>query len=402
MKNSSQSCNKEDFSISYGRQSISDDDIKAVVSVLRDDYLTQGPLVPEFEEKFARYVGSKYAISVTSGTSALHLSALALGVNEKSKVITTPMTFVASANCIRYCGGEVVFSDIDSFNATINLDLLCMFLKSSPKGTYQGIIPVDLAGYPVDLEKLRKIADEFGLWLLEDACHAPGGYFVDSKGTKQLCGNGKYADLTVFSFHPVKHITTGEGGMITTNNKDLYKKLLSLRTHGITKDPNELTENHGGWYNEMQELGYNYRLPDVLCALGVSQLEKAADGIKRRREIADIYDQAFKDIKGIEIVSGSNKDLLSKGIGHAYHLYVIRIKNRKQLYNYLRDNNIFAQVHYLPVSLMPYYKSLGHKKGDMPVAEKYYEECLSLPMYPTLTVEEQKFVIEKVKEFVKN
>jgi len=387
--------------IPYGHQSIDNDDIRAVMDVLQFDFLTQGPMVANFEERFAKYVGAKYAVAVTNGTAALHLSAMALGVDNKSKVITTPITFVASANCVRYCGGEVVFSDIDASTATMDIDILRELLVKSPKGTYQGIIPVDLAGYPVNLEKIKKIADDFGLWIIEDACHAPGGYFTDSRGTKQFCGNGNYADLTVFSFHPVKHITTGEGGMITTNNEDLYKKLLLLRTHGITKDPSRLDENHGGWYYEMQELGYNYRLPDILCALGVSQLEKADNWIGRRREIADIYDFAFRNISEIEVLSGSNNELINKGIGHAYHLYIIKTKKRKEIYDYLHQHDIFVQVHYIPINIMPYYYQLGHKKGDMPISEKYYEECLSLPMYPSLKKEEQKFVIEKILEFFK-
>jgi len=391
--------NKNIFNIPYGKQFISTDDINSVIAVLKSDYLTQGPIVSQFEEKFAQYVGAKYAVAVSNGTAALHLSALALGVNKKSKVITTPITFAASANCVRFCGGEVIFSDIDKTTAVIDINKLRERLEASPKGTYQGIIPVDLAGYPVNLEELKKLADEFGLWILEDACHAPGGYFTDSKGVKQFCGNGNYSDLTVFSFHPVKHITTGEGGMITTNNEDLYKKLLLLRTHGITKDQNSLHENHGAWYYEMQELGYNYRLPDILCALGVSQLNRAEEGINKRREIANIYDGAFKDNKEIEIVAGTNQELLSGGIGHAYHLYIIRTKRRKELYDYLRAQNIFVQVHYIPVNAMPYYQSLGHEKGDMPLAENYYEECLSLPMYPSLAKEEQKFVIQKILEF---
>ena len=372
------------MAIPYGRQFITNDDEQAVAAVLQSDWLTQGPKVAEFEEKFAASVGAKYAVAVTSGTGALHLSALALGVNEKSKVITTPITFVASANCVRYCGGEVIFSDVDPATGILDLEALVVKLKSVPKGTYQGLVIVDLAGYPTNLEKARQIADKFGLWIIEDACHALGGYFTDSQGAKQFCGNGRWADLAVFSFHPVKHITTGEGGMITTNNEALYKKLLMLRTHGITKDPALLKENHGGWYYEMQELGFNYRLSDILCALGISQLERIDVNLKRRREIANTYDQAFKDIPGLQILSGRNEDLAGKGIGHAYHLYIIRTAKRKELYDYLRQNNILVQVHYIPVHLQPYYRALGTKPGDLPRAEKYYEECLSLPMYPTL------------------
>jgi UDP-4-amino-4,6-dideoxy-N-acetyl-beta-L-altrosamine transaminase len=380
--------------ILYGKQHITEDDIAAVVETLQSDFLTQGPKIAEFEQAFAKYVDAKYAVAVANGTAALHLSALALGVNEKSKVITTPITFVASANCIRFCGGKVVFSDIDPKTALIDISAIEKLLQSSLVGTYQGIIPVDFAGYPVDMERLRKLADTYNLWILEDACHAPGGYFIDSTGEKQLCGNGKFADLTVFSFHPVKHIATGEGGMITTNNELLYQKLTMLRTHGITKDPARLQENHGGWYYEMQELGYNYRLTDIQATLGISQLKRTDAGLKRRQEIAQTYNEAFRNVKGIITPK------VEAGYFHAFHLYVIQVENRLELYNYLKDNGIFAQVHYEPVHLQPYYRQLGNKCGDMPAAEEYYKHCLSLPMYPTLTVEEQKFVIEKVLEYI--
>lgn len=243
--------------ISYGKQDITDKDISAVVEVLKGDYLTQGNKVLEFEEKFADYIGSKYAVAVANGTAALHLSALSLRVNTTSKVITSPITFAATANCIRYCGGNVDFCDIDPETLLLDINLVRQKLEKSPKGMYQGIIPVDFAGHPVNMEAFRELANEFDLWLLEDACHAPGGSFTDGKGIVQKCGNGKYADLAIFSFHPVKHITCGEGGMITTNRKDLYERILKLRTHGITKAPKKMEENHGGWYYEMQELGYN-------------------------------------------------------------------------------------------------------------------------------------------------
>jgi UDP-4-amino-4,6-dideoxy-N-acetyl-beta-L-altrosamine transaminase len=379
--------------IPYGHQHITDEDILAVVETLKSDFLTQGPKIAEFEEAFARYVGAQYAVAVANGTAALHLSAIALDVNEKSNVITTPITFAASANCVRYCGGKITFADIDPNTAIIDIDAIKKILESSSKGSYQGIIPVDFAGYPVDLEKLRKLADEYGLWIIEDACHAPGGYFIDSTGIKQYCGNGKYAELAIFSFHPVKHITTGEGGMITTNDKNLYQKLLMLRSHGITKNPDFMTENHGGWYYEMQMLGYNYRLPDINATLGISQLKQAATGIKRRQEIAKMYDDAFSD--KIQTIKPA------VNVNHAYHLYVIQVKNREEVYNKLRERGIFAQVHYIPVHCLPYYQNLGYKKGSMPYAEKYYEQCLSLPMYPAMNNEEVEYVINKIKEFVK-
>ena len=389
--------------IPYGRQQITQEDIDAVVETLQSDYLTQGPKVAEFEEKFAAYVGSKFAVAVANGTAALHLCALALDVNEKSRVITTPITFSASANCVRYCGGQVEFADIDPETGLLDIEKVRQKLQSQPKGYYTGIIPVDFAGMPVNLEAFRQLADEFGLWIIEDACHAPGGFFTDSKGVKQLCGNGNYADLAIFSFHPVKHIATGEGGMITTNNPELYQKLLTLRTHGITRDPAKMRENHGGWYMEMQELGYNYRMPDMLTALGISQLKRADVGLQRRQEIAGKYDAAFRNLNNLKILNpAAYQTGTSDEIKHAYHLYVIQVEKRKELYDFLRTKNIFAQVHYIPVHRMPYYHELGFKKDDFPLAEAYYEMCLSLPMYPSLTDEEQAYVIEQVLTFLQN
>jgi UDP-4-amino-4,6-dideoxy-N-acetyl-beta-L-altrosamine transaminase len=378
--------------IPYGRQNITDEDIAAVIDVLKSDFLTQGPNIARFEEKFAQYVGSKYAIAISNATAALHICAMALGVKEGSNVITTPITFAASANCIRYCDGNVYFADIDPETYCLDINKVEELIKSKPKGFFSGIIPVDLAGFAVDLEAYRKLADEHGLWIIEDACHAPGGYFIDSKGQKQFCGNGNFAEASVFSFHPVKHIATGEGGMITTNNEELYKKLLVLRTHGITKDPAVMHENHGGWYYEMQALGYNYRLTDFQAALGVTQLSRTDWSLERRREIAAKYEVAFANIPQILSQSGVVN-------GHAYHLYVIQVENREGLYNHLRKNNIFAQVHYIPVHTMPYYQTFGWKKGDMPEAEKYYSQCLSIPMFPTLTDDEQEFVIETIQLF---
>lgn len=375
--------------IPYGRQDINQADIDAVVQTLKADFLTQGPKVKEFEEKFATYIGSKYAVAVSNGTAALHLCALALGVDSKSKVITPPITFAASSNCIKYCGGEVVFADIDPATITLDLNKVKEILENSPQGTYEGIVPVDFAGYPVDMEAFRELANKHNLWIIEDACHAPGGYFTDSKGVKQFCGNGNYADLAIFSFHPVKHIACGEGGMITTNDKDLYDKLMILRTHGITKDPEKMTENHGGWYMEMQTLGYNYRIPDILCALGITQLNRAPENLEKRRKIAKKYDLAFAGTTVETIIP-------PEGVGHGYHLYVIQVSNRKVLYDHLRTKQIYAQIHYIPTHLMPYYKEQGHKKGDYPLSESYYKKCISLPMYPTLTAEEQEYVIREV------
>ncbi|MEQ8363074.1 MAG: UDP-4-amino-4,6-dideoxy-N-acetyl-beta-L-altrosamine transaminase [Cyclobacteriaceae bacterium] len=393
--------------IPYGRQNITEEDIKAVTDILRDDFLTQGPKIAEFERAFADYVGAKYAVAVANGTAALHLCALALDVKHGDKVITTPITFAASANCIQYCGGDVVFSDIDSDTYLLDLDKLKELLEASPKGTYRGIIPVDFAGNAINLEKLRQLADDHGCWIIEDACHAPGGYFVDRSGTIQGCGNGNFADLAIFSFHPVKHIATGEGGMITTNNDELYKKLLVLRTHGITRESSTFQNDvnfasggensdsrYPGWYMEMQVLGYNYRLTDFQAALGISQLKRANEGLKRRREIAANYENAFK---GKDFIKGQS--FLREG--HAYHLYVIEVEQRLGLYNNLRAYNIFSQIHYIPVHLMPFYRNMGWKEGDFPVAEQYYKHCLSLPVYPTLSDEEQNFVIETIFQYFK-
>ncbi|MDR0560035.1 MAG: UDP-4-amino-4,6-dideoxy-N-acetyl-beta-L-altrosamine transaminase [Prevotellaceae bacterium] len=381
--------------IPYGRQDITDEDIQAVAETLKSDFLTQGPKILEFEENFAEYAGAKHAVAVSNGTAALHLAAMALSVKSGDKVITTPITFVASANGFRYCGAEIAFCDIDPETFLIDLDKLEKMLSSVPAGTYSGVVPVDFAGYPVHAEKLRKIADKYGLWIVEDACHAPGGWFIDDSGEKNICGNGKYSDITVFSFHPVKHIATGEGGALTTNNSELYRKLNLYRTHGITKNHELLEQNDGRWYYEMQELGYNYRITDFQATLGIQQLKRLDWSLKRRNEIANRYNNAFADVKKIKTpFTGEN-------IFHAYHLYVIQTDNRKGLYDYLHAANILAQVHYVPCHLMPYYKQFGWKRGDMPIAENYYDHCLSLPMYPTLTNEEQNYVIEKIRNFVK-
>lgn len=380
--------------IPYGKQIITQDDIDGVIEVLKSDFMTQGPKIKEFEDKFANYIGCKYAVAVSNGTAALHLSTLAMNVKAGYKVITTPITFAASANCVLYAGGEVDFVDIDPDTYLLDLTKLEKKLESVPKGTYQGVIPVDFTGLPVDTERLREIANKHGLWIIEDACHAPKGYFLNSKNEKVFCGDGQYADLSIFSFHPVKHIATGEGGMITTNNKELYEKLLLLRTHGITKSPDLLIENHGGWYYEMQELGFNYRLPDISASLGVTQLKKADERLKRRNDIADKYFKAFN-------YTSIKTQLIPDQFYNAFHLFIIQVNDRLGLYNHLRSHKIFAQVHYIPVHLQPFYQTKGWKKGDLPVAEEYYEKCLSLPMFPSLSNEEQEFVIEKVLEFVK-
>ena len=375
--------------IPYGRQQIDQDDINAVIETLHADFLTQGPKVAEFESKFAEYIGAKYAVAVSNATAGLHIAVLALGLKKGERVITTPITFAASANCIRYAGGEVWFADIDPDTYGLSLDATIKLIESKPKGFFKGIIPVDFAGLPVDLESFRELADQYGLWIIEDACHAPGGYFVDSKSTKQLCGNGNYAEIGIFSFHPVKHISCGEGGMVTTNSKELYDQLNLLRTHGISKE--NMEENHGLWYYEMQTLGFNYRLTDIQSALGISQLAKNPEGVLRRNEIAANYKKALKGkFKFQELPANTY---------NAHHLFVVEANDRKAFYEYLKSKGIYAQIHYIPVHTLPYYKRIGYDSASLKNAEKYYEGCISLPMYPSLTNEEQDYVIETVLDF---
>jgi UDP-4-amino-4,6-dideoxy-N-acetyl-beta-L-altrosamine transaminase len=378
--------------IPYGRQDIDQDDIEAVLSTLQSDYLTQGPKVKEFETKFADYVGSSYAVAVNNATSGLHLSVLALNLKKGDRVITTPITFAASANCIRFVGGEVWFADINPDTYLLDINSVKELIESKPKGFFKGIIPVDFAGLPVNMQEFRELADAHNLWIIEDACHAPGGFFTDSKNQKNFCGNGNYSDIGVFSFHPVKHIACGEGGMVTTNSKELYEKLILLRTHGITKET--MAENHGGWYYEMIELGFNYRLTDFQSALGITQLAKNKKGVERRNEISSAYKKAFEG----EIKFQS----LPKNSYNAHHLFIIEVENRKELYDYLKLNNIFSQIHYIPVHLLPYYKNIGYEGANLIHSENYYANCISLPMYPSLTSDEQNFVIGKVLKFISN
>ncbi|NQV78416.1 MAG: UDP-4-amino-4,6-dideoxy-N-acetyl-beta-L-altrosamine transaminase [Lutibacter sp.] len=378
--------------IPYSRQNINENDIDAVIAALQSDYLTQGPKVKEFESKFAEYVGANYAVAVNNATSGLHLSVLALNLSKGDRVITTPITFAASANCVRYAGGEVWFADIEPNTYLLDINSVKELIESKPKGFFKGIIPVDFAGLPVNIEDFRALADAHNLWIIEDACHAPGGYFIDSKSEKNFCGNGNYADIGVFSFHPVKHIACGEGGMLTTNSKELYEKLMLLRTHGITKE--NMEENHGGWYYEMIDLGFNYRLTDFQSALGITQLAKNKKRVERRNEISLAYKKAFEGkIKFQDLPVGSY---------NAHHLFIIEVEHRKELYDFLHSKGILAQIHYVPVHSMPYYKNIGYSEADLSNAETYYSKCISLPMYPTLSNEEQSYVIKNVLEFISN
>ena len=376
--------------IPYGRQNIDKNDIDAVVAVLKSDFLTQGPKVQEFEKKFAEYIGSKYAVAVNNATAGLHLSVLALNLKKGDRVITSPITFAASANCIRYVGAEVWFADINPNTYLLDINSVKKLVESKPKGFFKGIIPVDFAGLPINMEDFRLFADNHDLWIIEDACHAPGGYFIDSRGEKNFCGNGNYADIGVFSFHPVKHIACGEGGMMTTNSKNIYEKLLLLRTHGITKQ--DLDDSHGKWYYEMKELGFNYRLTDFQASLGISQLAKNQNSVKRRNEISSNYKKAFEGLVKFQD--------LPNGVYNAHHLFVIEVENRKDLYDFLHSKGVLVQIHYIPIHKFPYYKKIGYADADLKNSENYYKNCISLPMYPTLTNEEQFRVIKLIIEFL--
>lgn len=377
------------MNIKYGRQYIDENDIQGVIEVLKSDLITQGPKIREFEEAFTAYVNTQYAVAVSNATAGLHLAAMVMGVGPGARVITTPISFVATANCIRFCGGEVWFADIDPDTYLLSVDSVKALINSKPKGFFKGIIPVDFAGLPCDLEGFRALADENDLWLVEDACHAPGGYFLDSKDEKQYTGNGKLADVSVFSFHPVKHIACGEGGMITTNSETLYKCLLSMRAHGVVK--NEDTIQEGGWNYDMNVLGYNYRLTDIQSALGITQLNKNVKGVIVRNQIAEKYKRAF---------SGKVKyQHVPEGRYNAYHLFVIEVNNRRALYDRITELGIHAQIHYRPIHTMSYYTKIGYEGADLKNSENYYARCLSLPMYPTLTEEEQDYVIENVLKY---
>lgn len=364
---------RQDY-LSYGKQTVDDADIQAVVNVLKGDYLTTGPFVKEFEEKVADYVGAKYAVAVANGTAALHMACFAAGIEEGDEVIVTPMTFAASANAVLYCGGTPVFTDIDP--RTYNIDPEKIEEKITSKT--RAIMPVDFSGQSVDMDKIEAIAIKHNLTIIEDAAHALGSEY---KGKKI----GSQADMVEFSFHPVKPVTTAEGGVITSNNEELYKKMIMFRTHGITRDRDLLHQNHGSWYYEQQYLGYNYRLTDVQSALGTSQMKKIDKFINRRREIVKQYNDAFKDLD--EITTPFEAEFSNSG----WHIYVIKIKpnlltaTRKGIFDALQAENIGVNVHYLPVYLHPYYQELGYKKGLCPLAEELYESMITLPLYPSMT-----------------
>ena len=371
--------------IPYGRHWIDKEDINSTISVLRSDFITQGPKVKEFEDKVANYCGAKYAVAVSSGTAALHIACLAADIKDGDEVITTPISFVASSNCVVYCGGAPVFADIDP--ETINIDPKQIKGKIGPRT--KAIIPVHFGGYPCDLREIQEVAKRHNLIIIEDATHALGAEYRTVK-----IGSSKYSDMTVFSFHPVKHITTGEGGMVLTNRRDLYEKLIAFRNHGIIKDRrNLLKKNEGRWYYEMQFLGFNYRITDFQCALGISQLRKLERFIKRRRQIVNIYYRELSKLKGLELIM--EKDYVKS----AWHIYVIKIKKeRRKIFDRLFKAGIGVNVHYRPIYLHPFYQRLGYREGLCPEAQRYYNEALTIPLHSRMTEEETFYIVNKIKE----
>lgn len=371
--------------IPYGRQSINEDDIKAVEEVLKSDFLTTGPKIAEFERKFADYVGAKYAVAVSNGTAALHIACMVAGIGKGDEVITTPITFAASANCALYCGATPVFADIDPVTYNISPESVESHVTERTKA----IIPVHYTGQTCDMDAIHKIADKYNLIVIEDAAHAVGAEY---KGKKI----GSLSDMTEFSFHPVKHITCGEGGIVTTNREDLYEKLKLFRTHGITREEKFLHKVDGPWYYEQIDLGYNYRITDIQAAIGISQLGRIDKFLEKRKKIAAKYDEAFRDFNGIEIPKQAEYS------NSAYHLYVIKVDKsiRKALFEYLRANNIGVNVHYIPVYTFPYYREHGYENVKCENAEKLYESIISIPIYYDLSDEEQDYVIDKIKEFM--
>ena len=438
------------ITIPYARQWIDEEDIQSVISVLRSDWLTQGPKVKEFEEAFCDYVGSKYAVAINSGTAALHLACLAAGIGPGDEVITSPITFVATANCAFYVGALPVFVDIDPMSFNLDPNKLeahlekrgattdnpaCLALRSiagrgqrtntvhrSPftvqsrtknrtqQTTFnelraRALIPVHFAGLPCNMPEIWRIARKFGLITIEDACHALGAEYPSG----EKVGSCAYSDMTVFSFHPAKHITTGEGGMVTTNDRALYERLLLFRNHGITRNSGKFVncslltavkypksqipnpKSHNSWYYEMQDLGFNYRMTDIQSALGISQLKKIHMFIEKRREITSYYNKVLKDVEDYITLPHDNKN-------HAWHLYVIQLKrgNRDRVFRRLRENGIGVNVHYIPVYLHPYYQGMGYKKGICPEAEEYFARAITLPLYPAMKRSDLKLVVEMV------
>lgn len=384
--------------IPYGRQEITQDDIDSVVAVLQSDFLTQGPQVPRFEQAMAAHVGAKHALAINSATSALHIACLALELGEGDWLWTSPITFVASANCGLYCGARVDFVDIDPRTYNLCPKALATKLATAEK---EGRLPkiviaVHLCGQPCDMQSIHELSQRYGFRLIEDASHAVGGKYQG-----EFIGNGRYSDITVFSFHPVKIITTAEGGMAVTNSDRLANKMALLRSHGITRDPAQMThEADGPWYYQQIELGFNYRMTELQAALGISQLKRLDQYVARRHELASSYDQLLTNFP--LVTPWQHEDSYS-----GFHLYVIRLKlekkslSHRQVFESLREQHIGVNVHYIPVHMQPYYQRMGFSSGDFPEAESYYTEAISLPLFPTLDFEQQNEVVHALLKVLK-
>ena len=382
--------------IPYGKQSVSQSDIDAVVDVLKSDFLTQGHVVPAFENAICKYTGASFGVAVNSGTSALHIACLSLGLAKGDYLWTTPISFVASANCGLYCGATIDFVDIDKQTWNIDVQLLESKLQIAKKEQRlpKILVVVHMAGLPVDLEKIHELSKKYDFQIIEDACHALGATYQE-----RPIGSCQFSDISVFSFHPVKSITTGEGGMAVTNDKVLADKMRLYSSHGITRDETLMTEvSEGGWYYEQIELGYNYRLSDIHAALGLSQLERLDEFIDERQKIAAFYNES---LKALPLQLPINMDDRSS----AQHLYIVLLKSEnpsehKQVYERLRSKGIGVNVHYIPIHLQPFYQTMGFKKGDYPVSETYYQKAISLPCFPGLLKSEQETVINSLAEIL--
>jgi UDP-4-amino-4,6-dideoxy-N-acetyl-beta-L-altrosamine transaminase len=383
--------------IPYGRQDINQQDIDAVIEVLKSDYLTQGPQVPLFEQQINKLVGSNYAIAVNSATSALHLACLALGVGKSDIVWTSPITFVASANCALYCSASIDFVDIDS--ATYNLSITSLEKKLKQAALENNlpkvVIPVHLAGQSCDMQKIHQLSLQYGFRIIEDASHAIGGRYQDTP-----IGNCRYSDITIFSFHPVKIVTTAEGGVATTNSFELAQKMELLRSHGITRDDKLMTEvAHGDWYYQQLELGFNYRMSELHAALGISQLQRLNEFVGNRTTKANFYAQRLEKLPLILPYQSSDTS-------SSWHLYIIRLKldeitkTHQQVFNALRKAGVLVNLHYIPVHLQPYYQKLGFNAGDFPVAEQYYKEAISIPLYAQLSKSDQNHIIQTLEQIL--
>lgn len=386
--------------IPYGRQQISQDDIDAVVAVLQSDFLTQGPLVPAFELALQQATDAQYALAVNSATSALHIACMALGLGAGDRLWTTPITFVASANCARYCGADVDFVDIDPVTYNLCPQQLEKKLKQAQKdGTLPKIVvPVHLCGYPCDMAAIYALSQEYGFHIIEDASHAIGGQYHG-----EPIGNCRYSDITIFSFHPVKIVTTAEGGAALTNCPELAERMALLRSHGITREPSKMQgESHGSWYYQQIDLGYNYRMTELQAALGVSQMTRLDEFVTRRHQLAQRYHAALHDLP-LTLPLFSQQDAYS-----ALHLYVIRLQRaklnytRRDIFDAMRNAGVGVNIHYIPVHTQPYYQNLGFNVGEYPIAEAYYEDAISLPMFASMTDQQQDTVIEVLRTILQD